>query len=91
MGSLMSTNIPSDQHFYKVPLKGLELKSHPFSITEFAQNPRKINGIGGNVIVQNRLVCPQVWANGGHAQPRQIHKNMEIYFRIYMNSASMES
>jgi hypothetical protein len=51
-----------------VPLEGLELKSRPFSTADFAEKPRKIKGFGVNVIVQNRLVCPQVWANGGQRQ-----------------------
>jgi hypothetical protein len=48
-----------------VPLEGLELKSRPLGAADFAKNPRKINGFGVNVIDRNRLVCPQVWANGG--------------------------
>ena len=48
----------SDQHFYKVPLKGLELKTRPFDTADFAENPRKINDLGVNVIEQNRVVCP---------------------------------
>ena len=52
---------------HKVPLKGLKLKlkDRPLFTADFAENPRKINGFGVNVIVQNRLVCPPMWANGG--------------------------
>jgi hypothetical protein len=49
----------------EVSLEGLELKSRPFDTADFAENPRKINGFGVNVIERNRLVCPQVWAKGG--------------------------
>jgi len=48
-----------------VSLEGLELKSRPFDTPDCAQNPRKINGFGVNMIERNRLVCPQVWADGG--------------------------
>jgi len=48
-----------------VPLEGLEAKSRLFSTADFAEDPRKINGFGINVIEQNRHVCPQVWADGG--------------------------
>jgi hypothetical protein len=64
-GTNLLTKHRSDQHFYKVPLKGLEPKSHSFNSADFAENPRKINDLGVNVIQRNRLVCPRMWANRG--------------------------
>jgi hypothetical protein len=56
--------MPPDQNIYKVPLEGLEAKSPPFDTADFAGKPRKINGFGLNVIDQDRLVRPRMWANG---------------------------
>jgi hypothetical protein len=49
-----------------MPLEGLELQNRAYSTADFPENPWKINDPGLNVIERNELLCPQMWANGGH-------------------------